>query len=463
MAKRSTFCSDADTAAGCRRAPAATEIESAFLRRVTLLTLYTNSSIRRDFLFGMLDRLKDEPPGDIWIASAFLTWTAAVEELAKRGWRFRVLAGLRFPTAPRALRVLRALPQVQLRYVTSETYHPKLYVVFGRGVVIGSSNLTDPGFHGNQEANIEVPASEDVYAEALSVFSGWWQEGRPLDEEVITAYENHFQRMQRRHDEMLGAEREFEKKHGTVEIKNIDRGRKEKKRKAEIYVEEYRRRYQSFTNSFDILRGIYVAHGQRRYSEQELPLRLEIDGYLAWLRDKHAKGESYKTAPLRHGDALAAHIRPTVAEFTAGAKYKWGDDVVVPTSYPTITRVLGTPAAIAAATWDDVIAALGAVHSFHDRLRFFDGGHETHVAVFKEKNSFEQVKATLTYLLHGPGDSVERMAHCLFDPAYRLREFGASGVPETFGWVNREEKPVRNARTTRSMKWLGLPVELLDD
>lgn len=384
-------------------------------------------------------------------------------ELVRLGWRFKVLAGLRFPTSPAALRTLHALPQVQLRYVTAHTFHPKLYVIFGRGVIVGSSNLTDPGFHGNQEANVEVPASDDVYAESTSVFSDWWEQGAPIDEAAISAYETHFKQMQRRHDEMLKAEREFEKKQGVVEIKNIDRGRKEKKKKTQIYVEEYRRSYQSFMTSFEMLRDIYVATGRRRYSEEELPLRLEIDSYLAWLRDKHAKGDTYKTATLRHGVDLVEHIRPSIEEFTAGARYKWGDETVVPISYPTISRVLGTPGSIAGASWDDVIAALSAVHSFFDRRRFFDGGHATHVAVFKEKNDLARVRATLTYLLHGPGDSVERMAHCLFDPDVRLQQFGASGVPETFGWVNHEGKPVRNARTTRSMKWLGLPVELLND
>jgi hypothetical protein len=49
-------------------------------------------------------------------------------------------------------------------------------------------------------------------------------------------------------------------------------------------------------------------------------------------------------------------------------------------------------------------------------------------------------KGTLSYLLHGSEkDYVTRMADCIFDPYYRLHDFGESCVQETLGWVNDED------------------------
>jgi hypothetical protein len=53
------------------------------------------------------------------------------------------------------------------------------------------------------------------------------------------------------------------------------------------------------------------------------------------------------------------------------------------------------------------------------------------------------------------------MGRCIFDPEYKLNEFGRSAVQELLGWVNSEDIPICNCRTLRSLRWMGYDVELV--
>jgi len=128
---------------------------------------------------------------------------------------------------------------------------------------------------------------------------------------------------------------------------------------------------------------------------------------------------------------------------------------VVSESYPTIAKTLGTPVAIDAADMDQIVMALSCEHSFFDRRRYFRGGHKTHVQAFRDANTIERVRSTLKYLLHGTDPFVDRMGRCIFNPAYKLGEFGRSAVQELLGWINGEGVPICNSRTLKALRWLG--------
>jgi len=53
---------------------------------------------------------------------------------------------------------------------------------------------------------------------------------------------------------------------------------------------------------------------------------------------------------------------------------------------------------------------------------------------------------------------VERMANVIFDPFYKLEEFGKANVQELVGWCNREELPIINGRTTKVLRFFGSKV-----
>ncbi len=54
------------------------------------------------------------------------------------------------------------------------------------------------------------------------------------------------------------------------------------------------------------------------------------------------------------------------------------------------------------------------------------------------------------------------MAALLFNPAYKLDEFGRAIVQELVGWCGIDDLPVINGRTTKILKFLGFKVQQLD-
>lgn len=82
-------------------------------------------------------------------------------------------------------------------------------------------------------------------------------------------------------------------------------------------------------------------------------------------------------------------------------------------------------------------------------------------AEFLDQNGVERIKRTISYLLHSQEhDYVTRMADCIFNPDYRLHDFGEACVQEALGWVNSENVPLCNSRTLKSLRWLGFDVKV---
>jgi hypothetical protein len=124
-----------------------------------------------------------------------------------------------------------------------------------------------------------------------------------------------------------------------------------------------------------------------------------------------------------------------------------------------LVRIFGSFQTIAAATNDELFDALSTVHSFHDRFRFFLGGTPAWKKAFLAANDPRRTRESLIYLLYGPGALEQRMANLIYNAAYKLNEFGQSNVQELVGWMNNEELPVMNGRTTKVLRYLGFDVE----
>ena len=86
--------------------------------------------------------------------------------------------------------------------------------------------------------------------------------------------------------------------------------------------------------------------------------------------------------------------------------------------------MFGSRDTILAADDSDLFDALGTLRSFYDRFRFFDGGIAGWKAKFPTFNDPKRTRETLAYLVYGKGDIVQRMANAIFDPRWKLNEFG---------------------------------------
>lgn len=67
----------------------------------------------------------------------------------------------------------------------------------------------------------------------------------------------------------------------------------------------------------------------------------------------------------------------------------------------------------------------------------------------------------MIHLLYGKGDIVERMADLIYDSSYKLEQFGQCNVQELVGWINKEELPVINGKTTKVFRYYGFDVRQL--
>jgi hypothetical protein len=109
----------------------------------------------------------------------------------------------------------------------------------------------------------------------------------------------------------------------------------------------------------------------------------------------------------------------------------------------------------------ELFDALATLHSFHDRFRFFERGLKTWKQIFPASDDPKRTRESLAYLVFGDGDIVERMANMIYDPRYKLDEFGQANVRELVRWCYREELPIINERTTKVLRFLGSKVRQL--
>jgi len=217
----------------------------------------------------------------------------------------------------------------------------------------------------------------------------------------------------------------------------------------------YQKVYDEFLAAYRRVEERYKAFARRKKPEAEIPLRIEIDQFFSYIREIFAKEESYGQQPIRTGNDLGANLDQHLGLWF-DTDWAYLDEVMV--SYARINQVLGSSDSIQRADAHELFDALTVCHSVYDRRRFFAGGLSTFRDEFVRQNDIVKVRSTLTFLVHGQGDFVERMATCIFDEDFKLKQFGRSAVQETYGWVNKENVPICNGRTVKSLRWLGFNV-----
>jgi hypothetical protein len=369
---------------------------------------------------------------------------------------FNVLVRLCASTPPDALRKATSLPHVNVRFYTSRKFHSKLYIFGDHCALVGSANLTQSGLQGNREIVVQVSREDPDFAELVSLFQAYWNEVLPLDEARLTRYTQ----LWSRRTLTKSPEAEFEE--GVVTAfgdvgptEGIDGGGPTLSRE-QLYLDDYRRRYLEFLSAFREVEAAYKGDGRRQ--RPEVPLRIEIDQFLSFVREKHCPGETYREAPKRPLDEdRQAFLREIIDEWF-NRRWAWLDDHAAP-AFARINERLGSPGAIAAATMEEILDALEVCNAFHDLLRFHLGGIAGLRKDFSKANDIERVRNTLTYLLHGKDHFVDRMGRVIFDPHLKLRMIGPNVAEELLGWVNAENIPLCNGRALKSLRFLGHDVD----
>lgn len=419
--------------------------------------LYTNQTNLKDYVINAIYSNLEVP--NIYIAVAFFTEADVIEEILKRGCHLRLIVRLGFPTSPYALKKLINNKQVQVRFFTSSSFHPKLYIFGDKSALIGSANLTRSAINSNQEVVVSLNSDDERFTELEALFSSYWSEAKVLQEIDIAEYEKIYSKSLKASNEIEAGYNEVINKFGDIEFSNIERGKPGKPKEA-IFLESYQQTYQEAVNAFAHLEELYKSVNKRKVSEETIPLRLEVDSFFSYVRDHHAIGEMWREANSGWTDDQKNKMLQLLEQWFA-TSWPHLEETIAYRNYPAIKRAFSSPESISALSIEDIVETLTILHSFYDRLRFYGGGLEALKKAFVKENDIVKVKASLTHLIFGNGDIVKRMSDLIFDQSFKLNEFGKANVQELVGWVSRENLPVVNGRTTKVMRYFGFEVQQL--
>ena len=126
--------------------------------------LYTNRNSKKDFVQNGLYENVNEGM-DIFIASAFFTEFDIISMLLERNCHVRIVVRLGFPTSPSALEKLLNNNSIEARFYTSHSFHPKMYILGDKSVLVGSANLTRSAILTNQEVMVGLPSDDSRFNE----------------------------------------------------------------------------------------------------------------------------------------------------------------------------------------------------------------------------------------------------------------------------------------------------------
>jgi HKD family nuclease len=422
------------------------------------LGIYANRTQHGDFVKNAIQSLASDGC-NVYIAVAFFTEADVVKELLASGCHVRLVVRLGFPTSPYALSGLMNKVGVEIRYFTGHSFHPKVYVFGDKVALVGSANLTRAAIVSNQEVVVAIDSSDLRFTELVSLFGGYWSEARVLDQDALDTYKAAYREFEKCQGTVDKLAKDILSKLGESQPSNITRG-KVKVSKVSVFLEDFRKTYQECISAFSIVRDAYDATGYRKADSSLVPLRIEIDSFISFVRERRADGEAWKIAPLRSPAEQKSIVSELVDEWR-NTEWPHFEDRIVGENYPRLLRIFKSAETVMSASDDELFDALTTLHSFHDRFRFYLGGLSGWKKVFLAANDPKRVRETLAYLVFG-ADSIEnRMANAIYDSGYKLDEFGRANVQELIGWCNREELPIINGRTTKVLRFFGSDVRQL--
>jgi hypothetical protein len=242
----------------------------------------------------------------------------------------------------------------------------------------------------------------------------------------------------------------YASKMGEVQPQNITILNKAAKEKE--YIERFKKEYHQYISTFNRLTEMYMNITPVRKFEERLPIRIEIDRFLSWIKDTQYKKEEYKERPVLVDSVIFDIIKSLKTEFLDFSDGGYYDNTIV--RYDKINGRLNSEEIIKSMDIETLYSILLNVNAFSDRFRFFDGGYETMKKEFLE-NDHSKIKNIISYIIYGKENYVKRIYNVIYTPEYKLKKFGESCTKELFGYVNNDNIPNCNERLLKSMQWLG--------
>jgi hypothetical protein len=308
---------------------------------------------------------------------------------------------------------------------------------------------------------VSIDAADPRFDALAVLFSEYWRDAKVLSQKVMQDYKYKFKSFANAAGAAQSFDEEVKAQFGDVAAQNIGWGSKTVS-KENSFIDSYEKRFQECVSAFGEVRAVYESIGKYKVTREQLPLRLEIDGFISWVREECAKGESWRHEPIVSSEERKQRIAELV-ETWHNSRWDWFHDMIVPISYPRLIAVFKDQATFEAADDSTLFDALTTIHSFRETLRYHKGGMETLKRDFLTGNDSKHIRSSLGYLVFGRERSEIRMANLIFNPDFKLKLFGKSAVQEMVGWLNKEEIPVVNGRTTKVLEYFGFRVQQISE
>ncbi|TXJ46434.1 hypothetical protein EPJ70_01680 [Brachyspira aalborgi] len=412
------------------------------------MELYTNSNKKSDFLKSALEKNIKENE-DIYIATAFFSDIDFIKKAIEKNCNIKLIVRISLATPMQGLKEISEMNNVNIRFFTSNKFHPKLYI-FGNSIAfIGSSNLTQSGLTSNQEINISIESENPIFKDLRTLFDEYWKQAEVLDNNYIQKFieiEKKYYDINKKVNNYQSDIKEIKE----CEFDNITIIGKKKQSKEDTFISDFKKKYQLFLSNYRKLESIYKSFGKRK--ETSLPLKIEIDQFLSWIREKEAKGDEFKKINKLSYNEIKERVNNLFKSFCNDnyiseeyiKNYNFCIDNLSQSKIDNISE-------------DDLYKCLLFINAFRDREKRYSGGNiDMRKENFFKNNSIDKIKETIKYLLYNTNEEYEtRMAKCINDNNLKIKSFGESSVKELFGIINNEDIPPCNDRVLKSMQYLG--------
>jgi len=415
-----------------------------------LIRIYANRD-GKDSIRAQIHKLS-YPACDLFFACPFFSYDNLLKEIAGLDRKIRLIVRLGPITHPESLSRAMELPNIEIRYFTSPKFHSKMYIFGSRNALISSANLTDSGVQRNNEVAVEIGSDEeDAFADILSIFNNYWISARVLNFERLKQYAAVWRSSSQPPnplEAMVIAE------FGSVEPSGGIAIDKPQEKIENAFAEEYRREFQEFLSAFNELKSIYMSFAARK--QPLVPMRIEIDQFLSWLRGSHCVGEAYAAAPLLNLSQRNLKTTALIKEwFESDFPYLME---VIPGRMALIRENFSSITKIENLSIDAMFDTLAVCHAFNSRFRYA-GGREGRKKTFLKENQISLIRKSVEYLLFGNDEFAQRMSSCIYSSEFKLHNFGKSCVQELYGWANNEDIPICNGRALKMLRFLGHDVK----
>lgn len=411
-------------------------------------------------------------PKTALLAAPFFTKTTPdpICELTSKGCNVRLIVRFSPITTPQAVRSAFYNTNVRIRYFTGKEFHAKLYIV-DDVALIGSANLTEGGLLKNRELSVLLKKDrDDSFGKLHGIFEDLWNEASDLNEEIIEIYANAFEKWKKQEEKETQNEDRFEDfihrfvnpvfPKGIVgsEAKSEERDR----------LKDLRQKYDevlmpAFNEVLEVANKF--GFGRREFLEQEP--RIEIERFLCWLPVTQ-DGNTTLLPDMNSRAKRIFHymqIWQSADEVDDNSNLYRTDKVIE--NVKNIRKYLCNPDELRDLSFNKLFDYLRGCSAFADQDRWaeeiigenFDSLDRWRI-IFQRKNSCEDVKRTVSYLLSGDGDPIERAYNCIYNKNYKIYGFGEVGVMELLGWGDTSRIPISN-RTIRGIRILGFDVNHL--